>query len=199
MKRGFCIALAILCMCSLGVMGAQCVGAGTKSAILSCGFDVDYFANNTSAGAPDATVRINNPGSTNGDLCAMIYVFDANQEMNECCGCITTPDGLRTLSVHSNLTNNPLTVVVGTGDIKIVSAEVNGAPCDPTSNVVPYGELNAWGTHIQNKVGSGYPITETGYTTSLLSTGELASLQADCYFTVRLGSGRGVCSCGSGD
>jgi hypothetical protein len=190
MKRQFCIALAVLCLCSLGIMSAQ---------VEQAPFGVNYFSNNLTSGAPDATVRINNPGTTNGDLCAMIYVFDTNQEMNECCGCITTPDGLRTLSVHSNLTNNPLTIPVGTGDIKIVSAEVNGSPCDPTSNVVPFGGLNSWGTHIQNKVGTGFPVTETAFVDSTLSAGELASLQADCFFTVRLGSGRGVCSCGTGD
>jgi len=190
MKRQILIALAVLCLASLGTMSAQ---------IEQYPFGVDYFANNLSAGAPDATVRINNPGSTNGDLCAMIYVFDNNQEMNECCGCITTPDGLRTLSVKKDINGNPLTVPLTTGDIKIVSAEVNGYPCDPTSNVVPYGGLNSWGTHIQNKVGTGFPITETAYTYSALSNGELASLQADCYFTQRLGSGRGVCSCGTGD
>jgi hypothetical protein len=204
MKRQVCFALAVVCLCSIGVMNAQCYNTSKSSVTLGCPSSVDYFANNTSSGtassaAPDATVRINNPGTTNGDLCAMVYVFDSNQELNECCGCITTPDGLRTPSVHNDLTSNPLTVVLGTGDIKIVSADVNGSPCDPTANVVPDGGLNAWATHIQNKVGSGYPITETGFTQSQLSTGELASLQADCYFTQRLGSGRGVCSCGTGD
>jgi len=202
MRRCLLFASAVLCLCSAGVASAQCVATGSVNGAVNlaeCPFAVDYFSNNTTAGAPDATVRINNPGSTNGNLCAMIYVFDSNQEMNECCGCITTPDGLRTISVHSGLTNNPLTTVVGTGDIKIVSAEVNGYPCDPTSNVVPSGGLNSWATHIQNKVGTGFPVTETSFTYSALSEGELASLQADCYFTVRLGSGRGVCSCGSGD
>ena len=200
MNRHFSIALVVLSLCSLGAVNAQCGPQASKAPTIQLGcFGVDYFANNTTAGAPDGTVRINNPGTTNGNLCAMIYVFDNDQEMNECCGCITTPDGLRTLSVKNNLTNNPLTVTVGTGDIKIVSAAVNGYPCDPTSDVVPTGGLNSWGTHIQNKVGSGFPVTETGYSTSFLSPGELASLQADCYFTVRLGSGRGVCSCGTGD
>ena len=189
MKRYILVALAVLALCSLGSMSAQ-----TEQL-----FGVDYFANNTTAGAPDATVRINNPGTTNGDLCAMIYVFDNDQELNECCGCLTTPDGLRTLSVKNNLTSNPLTVKINTGDIKIVSAVVNGFPCDPTSNVRPTGGLNSWGTHIQNKVGAGFPVTETAYTWSTLSAGELASLQADCFFTQRLGSGRGVCSCGTGD
>jgi len=39
----------------------------------------------------------------------MIYVLDAYQEMTECCACAESPNGLRTLSVNKNLTNNPLT------------------------------------------------------------------------------------------
>jgi hypothetical protein len=111
-------------------------------------YKVNYFSNNA-APAPDATVRIDNPGLTYGNLCAMIYVFDADQQMTECCGCVETHNGLRTLSVRSNLTSNPLTGVVSrTGVIKIVSAAVNNSPCDPTSNVSPKANLRAWGTHI---------------------------------------------------
>ena len=190
MKRPILIALAVLCLCSLGMLSAQ---------VEQAPFGVNYFANN-GPGVPDGTVRINNPGTTNGDLCAMIYVFDNDQEMNECCGCLTTPDGLRTLSMRSSLTNNPLTTTVRTGDIKIVSAVVNGFPCDPTSNVSPSGGLNSWATHPQNQISTGgFPITETAFSNSTLSAGELASLEADCFFTVRLGSGRGICSCGTGD
>jgi len=177
--------------------------AGVK-AFLS--FSDTYFANNTAAGAPDATVRINNPGSTNGDLCAMIYVYDSNQEMNECCGCLTTPDGLRTLSVQHDINGNPLTIPLNTGAIKMISAVVNGSPCDPTQNVVPTGQLNGWATHIQNKVGTGFPVTETSWDieqlkafSSVAISSELATVEADCFFTQRLGSGRGVCSCGTGD
>ena len=188
MKRQLSLALAILCVCMLGAMSAAAQDV----------FKVNYFANNV-AGAPDATYRINNPGTSNGNLCAQIYVFDNNQELNECCGCLVTPDGLRTLSVKFNLTNNPLTTVITNGDIKIVSSAVNGSPCDPTSNVTPTPTVRVWATHIQNKVGTGYPITETESSDATLSTGELASLQADCYFVQRLGSGRGVCSCGTGD
>ncbi|MFZ0864926.1 MAG: hypothetical protein WAN18_30025, partial [Candidatus Sulfotelmatobacter sp.] len=39
-------------------------------------FKINYFSNNASP-APDATVRIDNPGLTYGNLCAMVYVFDA--------------------------------------------------------------------------------------------------------------------------
>ncbi|MGB9205788.1 MAG: hypothetical protein WCB94_17670 [Terriglobales bacterium] len=189
-RQSLTIALIILGICTLGVISAAAQDV----------FKVNYFSNNWVAGAPDGTVRVTNPGTSNGNLCAMVYVFDNDQQMSECCGCITTPDGLRTFSVKTNLTSNPLTgVYSNNGDIKIVAAAVNNSPCDATANVTPTPTLRAWGTHIQNKVGTAYPITETDFSDATLSAGELSSLQADCYFVNRLGSGRGICSCGSGD
>jgi len=189
-RQTLTIALAILGICLLSVISAAAQDV----------FKVNYFANNGVTGAPDATLRVTNPGTSNGNLCAMVYVFDNDQQMAECCGCITTPDGLRTFSVTKNLTSNPLTgSVPNNGDIKIVSAAVNNSPCDATANVTPTATLRAWVTHIQNKVGTAYPITETESSDATLSAGELASLQADCYFVNRLGSGRGICSCGTGD
>src|ERR1022692_4405882 len=72
---------------------------------------VDYFANANTAGAPDGTLRITNPGTSGGNLCAAIYVFDSGEELSECCSCKTTPNGLKTLSVNTDLTSNPLTGV----------------------------------------------------------------------------------------
>src|ERR1700733_6843658 len=130
------------------------IAAGASAATAQDVFKVNYFSNNA-APAPDATVRIDNPGLTYGNLCAMIYVFDADQQLSECCGCVETHNGLRTLSVRSNLTSNPLTGVVSrNGVIKVVSAAVNNSPCDPTSNVTPKANLRAWVTHIQNAVGT---------------------------------------------
>jgi len=162
-------------------------------------YKVNYFSNNI-PGAPDATVRIDNPGLTYGNLCAMIYVFDADQQMTECCGCVETPNGLRTLSLRSNLTSNPLTGVVSTnGVIKIVSATRGASGCDPTSNVAPTANLRSWATHVGNLVGSSYPITETESSDSNLGTTELTNLQSQCAFIHILGSGQGICSCGTGD
>jgi hypothetical protein len=168
-------------------------------------FKVNYFSNNA-APAPDATVRIDNPGLTYGNLCAMVYVFDADQQLSECCGCVESHNGLRTISVRSNLTSNPLTGVVSkNGVIKIVSAAVNNSPCDPTSNVTPKANLRAWVTHIQNAIplgtfgGAVWPVTETESSDSTLGATELANLQAQCAFINILGSGQGVCSCGTGD
>jgi len=68
-----------------------------------------------------------------GTLCALIYVFSADQQLAECCGCPVTPNGLLTLSVTKDLTSNPLTgVKPRSGVIKILSS--TGAPtCDPTA------------------------------------------------------------------
>jgi hypothetical protein len=83
--------------------------------------------------------------------------------------------------------------------IKIVSAAVNNSPCDPSANVSPKANLRAWVTHIQNPVGVAYPITETEFSDSTLGATELANLQAQCAFIGILGSGHGICSCGTGD
>lgn len=179
-------------------------------------FKVNYFANNGVSGAPDATVRIDNPGSPfivsvgggegeSGavDLCAMIYVFDNDQQLTECCGCLLTPDGLRTLSVTHDLTSNPLTSVISNnGVIKIVSALPNPAGdelCDPDGGNEPVPTIRAWASHIQNKVGAAYPVTETAFTDATLSEPEFGSLNEGCLFVERLGSGKGICSCGTGD
>lgn len=159
-------------------------------------YKVNYFSNNVAA-APDATVRIDNPGLTYGWLCSMIYVFDADQQMSECCGCMQSHNNLNTYSVKLQLTNNPLTGVISSnGVIKIVSAPFPGGFCDATSAYKATPNLRAWVTHIQNPVGGSYPITETESSDSTLGATELSNLQAQCSFINILGSGHGLCSCG---
>ena len=194
MKLTACKLLSV----ALVIAGLTTIGAGIASAQTDV-YKVNYFSNNIAA-APDATVRIDNPGLTYGNLCAMVYVFAADQQLTECCGCVVTHNGLRTFSVKHDLTSNPLTgVPVSTGVIKIVAAAVNNNPCDPTSNVSPKPNVRAWVTHIQNAVGSAYPITETESSDSTLGATELANLQAQCAFVNILGSGAGICTCGTGD
>jgi hypothetical protein len=193
MKLTVCKTLSV----ALVIAGLITIGAGVASA--QDVYKLNYFSNNAGS-APDATVRIDNPGLTYGNLCAMVYVFDADQQMTECCGCVETHNGLRTLSVRRDLTSNPLTGVISSnGVIKIVSAAVNNSPCDPTSNVSPKANIRAWTTHIQNAVGTAWPITETEFSDSTLGATELANLQAQCAFVNILGSGHGICSCGTGD
>jgi hypothetical protein len=193
MNKKLCNTLPVLCVVVAFLVTASGVAVAQDE------FRVTYFANANTTGAPDATVRLHNPGLTYGNLCAMVYVFDQDEQLTECCGCVESHNDLRTLSVNVDLTGNPLTGKKSiTGDIKIVAAAVNGAPCDPTSNVTPTPNLREWATHIQNKVGTSWPITETEFSDSTLGATELANLQAQCAFVAILGSGQGVCTCGTG-
>jgi len=201
-------------LAALVLVGVAVVGAAAASA--QDVYKVNYFDFNAPILAgfpvPDATVRIDNPGLTYGNLCAMIYVFAADQQMAECCGCVETHNGLRRLSVRKDLTSNTLTGAVPgpgssifSGVIKVVSAAVNNSPCDPTANVTPKPNLRVWATHIQPGTAFGsfggliWPVTETESSDSPLGATELANLQAQCAFISILGSGHGVCSCGTGD
>jgi len=67
-----------------------------------------------SGGDGDALVRLINVGNfavatngTLGALCANFYVFDDDEELQACCSCFVGADGVRTLSVISNLIFNP--------------------------------------------------------------------------------------------
>lgn len=159
---------------------------------------VDYFANANTAGAPDGSMRLDNPGTyASGNVCASIFVFDPNQELSECCSCLLTPDGLRTLSVNADLTGNPLTgVTLSTGVIKIVSTIPVSGACPLPTAVHPTAALRSWVTHIQN---SNFAVTETGSQDATLSTGEISRLAKQCYAVALVGSGKGICSCGTGD
>jgi hypothetical protein len=161
---------------------------------------VNYFnyAAAASSGA-DGTVRLANPGLAPGDVCAMVYVFDQSQELNECCGCSISDSGLRTLSVTNDLTANPLT---GTrpriGEIKVVPSDPAQNPqCNPAS-LAPAGALAGWGANVQ-VTGGGVQMTETPFAIVTLTTAEQAFLANMCSFVQKLGSGKGICSCGTGD
>ena len=199
----------------VGLVAFALAGSQVARAQLTDVYTVDYYANANTATAPDATVRIINPGTTDDpnhvgteaeDLCAQIYVFDANQEMSECCGCIVTANGLLTLSVNNNLTANPLLgAKLHTGVIKIetTTLPVGGGLCDPRGHrggvvefLVP--TLRAWATHIQNKVGTAYPITEGESQAAGLGDGEATDLAEDCTVLKELGSGAGTCNCPAG-
>jgi hypothetical protein len=160
-------------------------------------FKVGYFSNANSP-VPDGTVRITNVGTAitspgSGNLCALIYVFEPDQQLAECCGCLITPDGLLTLSIDGDLVSHPLTPVeLHTGAIKIVSSA--GGACN-AAKPTPVTGIRAWGTHIQ----AGGVVTETEFTDSTLSTGELNLLKNKCSSIQSNGSGYGICSCGIGD
>jgi hypothetical protein len=74
-----------------------------------CSFYFVTYYSNSHDGGPDATVPVVNDGDTGANLWASFYVFDDSQEMQECCSCLVTPDGLTSESVQNHLAGNTLT------------------------------------------------------------------------------------------
>jgi len=152
----------------------------------------------------DGTVYLTNPGLTAGSsaagkLCAMIYVFDQNQEMNECCGCSVSDSGFRSLSLLNDLTSNPLTgTPPAAGAILMVPSNFQQNPQCSASSLSPNGVISGWETNVQG-VPSGTPqITETGFSSSSLNSASAANLAALCGVIQSQGGGQGICTCGKG-
>jgi hypothetical protein len=164
-------------------------------------FFTTYYSNANYAGAPDATVRIVNDGNTDNSLYADIYVLDDSQELQACCGCFVSKDGLLSESVDSNLTYNSLTGKINhRGVIKIFSdANING--WDAGSAVKTTAGLRVSATHIQSTGEGTYAVTETNANDANLGAVEKSLLPEECGFIVGtqdeagLGSGQGTCSC----
>ena len=181
------------------LLGGNALAQGDNSV-----YFVTYYSN-ANTDAPGAVLRLINDGDNstsqtegvpNGNLWASIYVFDDSQELQECCSCFVSADGLLSESVNGNLTSNELTGRAENfrGVIKVISSSHG----DPTNNVKKAG-LRGTMTHIQafNPANSGlsYVPTETPLADSNLVSAEQSALQQSCSFAITLGSGFGICSC----
>jgi hypothetical protein len=178
-------------------------------------FVVSYF----DGVAGDNSVRIINPTKSNGSIRALIYVFDASEEMGECFGCPITPNALLSLSVKDNLTDSWAigSPSPGASVIEVVSILPTGTTCptdDPACNVggdftstpavacdptsepahVAVPNLSAWLTH--ETVG-----TQTARSVSEFVDEGVANqdgyLPQQCENLINNGSGLGACSCGT--
>lgn len=172
------------------ILSAQAIPADADT------FKVTYFQ---APGGYDSTIRITDPGTTaanGGDLCADIYVFNSTQELEECCSCALTPDGLRTLSLENDLIYNTLTGgSFFSGVIKILSAAPTAGACPLPTKPVPAAGVRAWATHVQANTS----LTEAEFSDAGLSAAELSRLGEQCRAIQEVGSGSGVCTRGTGD
>ncbi len=166
-------------------------------------YQFSYYSNRNNAAGADQTVRIINPGtqgtpitSGHGTICADLYVFDATQEMIECCSCKITANGLAELSILHDLTQNPLTgfPAPNSGVIKLVAD--NRQNCNEAAPT-PITQLGAWASHVQQPVLGTFITTEDQFIGAPLTDTELGFLGQACSFVQYLGSGKGVCKCGS--
>jgi hypothetical protein len=148
MKRIWALALLV----SIGV----CVAAWSRMAAAEeeeAGQELqNYFSNANVTAAGNALVNITapfegnptaaNPALGNGETCAMIYVFDASQAMQACCGCPVTADGLLTISITTQLADDPVgdsmagVNALENGSIRILSTLPNAYPGDPSGDEV---------------------------------------------------------------
>src|SRR5579862_4947757 len=90
-----------------------------------------YFSNANTTGG-QGNVVINAPLEA-GETCAMIYVFDTAQNLQSCCGCPLTPDGLLTLRISTNIAADTVgslsaSTLLVDGSIRIVSTLPNATP-----------------------------------------------------------------------
>jgi len=114
-------------------------------------YAVNYYSFNVPQ-VPSAAVRIINPTSL--PKCAYLYVFDASQNLQTCCSCPITSNGLLTLSVRQLTTNPSGAAAPVTGVIKLVSSSLPAgttapAGCNISSAPIPTPALRAWATHVQ--------------------------------------------------
>ena len=183
-KLGFLLCLVVL----LGVAAFAQAPVGDNS-----DYFVTYYSNANISGAPDAVIRVINDGDTGNNLWASYYVFDNSQELQECCSCFVSPDGIDSEDLNHDLLSNTLTRAVNTnGVIKIISSSTG----DATANK-PTAGLRGSATHIQRATptSGAFYVTETNLQDANLVSGEESMLELECKFEIILGSGRGTCSC----
>jgi hypothetical protein len=200
-------------------------GASSTSSDSST-FNVGYFdigepASDNGTGAGDNLVHLINPTAANGNLCAMIYMFDDDQEIGACCGCPLSPNKLLTLSVENDLISNWALISPDTdnGTIKIVSAMPNvsqsgvcdprrgcNGGCDPTQAYMQTPALVGSILRPQTIITSAAGVTPVTAVTGLTETNmfqegvpdeiERVRLVGFCDVIIIDGSGHGSCGCG---
>jgi hypothetical protein len=174
-------------------------------------FQVRY-ASNLAVG--DSVINLTNTGATStnafpiqdGNICANVYTFAPDEQLVSCCSCFVTPDGLVSLSAHTDLISNTLTPAVPSSIvIKMLAtagttaAECNAASAGSGNNVLATG-LAAWGTTIHvlpvtpGTPATTYGVSETAFMPVTLSAAELSRITSLCGFIQTDGSGFGICN-----
>jgi hypothetical protein len=168
-------------------------------------------------------------GGATGNICANVYAFSPDEQLISCCSCLITPNGVVDLGVNRDLTIKTLTGVVPTSVVIKVLATLSAATFNNSGNVTNRGGTTAnctnsaaladvtvtgnnaptfplatagmavWGTTLHAAPGGTFATTETAFTPSALSAGELASITGRCSSILGNGSGFGQClSCRAG-
>lgn len=161
--------------------------------------------------------------TSNGNICANVYVIDPFEEEINCCYCFLTPDGLYSFSTFNELlynsTQNPFAFpsAPASGVIKIVaSLPVTITPSVLGTSTISAGTSTSCNpgsvgtTQVVPRQGGGWTLgqpplatgllawargngAETGFANGDLNTNELNHLVQLCNFNQTNGTGPGVC------
>jgi hypothetical protein len=165
---------------------------------------VESFVNITNTGnvAAGFGLQAGTAASIPGAICVNVYAFTNDEQIVSCCSCPVTPNGLISLGVSKDLTNNPLTSRPPPASIviKLVATIPTGGSCALSASGLSAGNLTpgmaAWGTtvHATSVTGTGpFSTTESSFTPATLSASELARLNTTCAFIQQQGSLAGLC------
>jgi hypothetical protein len=145
------------------------------------------------------------PATGIGDICIHTYTFAYDEQLASCCSCKVTRNALWSLSGNRDLVSNILTPdpnIKRRGIlVKLLSTLPVAGGCDAAHPGALTQGMAAWGTTFHQFVTGAIPPvptgnwygTETPFTNSTLSAGELNVMASFCGFIKANGSGFGIC------
>lgn len=216
--------LALAAVAAFALAGASTAFSATDPFFQETGTDpifneqiVGYFADvGNNAGpqvnvvSPAEGIGLSEFGFDPDTICAMMYVFDTAQILEECCGCPVTSDSLQTFNVAGDLASDPAFLpfkgpggsTLQAGLVRVVAAEPDGCfqpsifegicltgnlvldgleyVCDATGGTYPAGQYNG-----ENPI-SGLPYPFSLGSKSFVGQGEAFLLLPDTEFGVPL-------------
>jgi len=128
-RQGLLLGVVAIAILGLALLRSGFVYAAAPYLQLINDFDVTSF---------DEEVAIMNPQGSNS--CALIYVFDNTQTLQDCCGCLLSGNDLLDLSVEYDLLLSPEPAERGIIEI-LPSQQTPSGKCDPITTPVGTGNL----------------------------------------------------------
>jgi hypothetical protein len=234
--RSFVFVLAIVAFSTVAFAQPGAIPAPLNPGVLIDAFQINYlpaYAGTGTGTGAGGYVDITNagelgappfgPGSLvkTGDICANVFVFNADEELAECCTCLVTPNALvhLTASDLTSNTNNGLGITTGVV-VKLLATfpSASSTTFVPGTNAGPFTNticniqtaatyalttanlapgMRAWATKFHTNPTTSTPtvgLTETAFLPANLSQGELTMMQTLCAEQVGNGTGAGVCN-----
>ena len=187
-----------------GLPSSACISIGTL--VLPADVFLVNYVSDLDKG--DSVVNFTNSGTLNGtdpfgNICVNVYAFSPDEQLVACCTCLVSPNGLHSLSVNGDLTNNTLTPAAPPSSlvIKLLATAPVAGVCDaasPTNQYLVQG-TRAWATTLHQLPGSGLAVEDRRFEPGNLSQSELLHITSFCGFIEQDGSGFGICnSCRTG-